>query len=277
MALSDQLIDAIIETGEGDFSRDLSTPLASLFTMKFLGLPLKDCSDYASFIQSATGGSGSIQPRTRNLSERELGDASRLRCFGSAPASGRRGYRPSARRDSRWAQLDSWEIEAFIWPIIGNMAATQACLASGFAWLSRNPEQRRRLARETPHLMPHAIEEFLRVFTPVHALGRTVMRDVELAGQSLKWGARVILSWVSANLDETSSRPEEVDFDRANERHLAFGLGGHRCMAPDVVGSNSGFCLSKSSLLPTSASRSGAATTAAPGVVWPATNMCPLF
>ncbi|MGB8044681.1 MAG: hypothetical protein WCF66_17135, partial [Pseudolabrys sp.] len=47
LALSDQLLDAIIEKGEGDFSRDLSTPLASLFTMKFLGLPLEDWSDYA--------------------------------------------------------------------------------------------------------------------------------------------------------------------------------------------------------------------------------------
>jgi cytochrome P450 len=62
------------------------------------------------------------------------------------------------------------------------------------------------------------------------------MHDVELAGQSLKRGDRVILSWVSANLDETEfETPEEVDFDRANKRHLAFGLGGHRCMAPDVV------------------------------------------
>jgi cytochrome P450 len=236
LALSDQLIDAIIETGEGDFSRDLSTPLASLFTMKFLGLPLEDWSDYAWFIQSATGGSGSVQPRTGNLPERELGErvtAEVLRQRTQPVAGGAIAHLLDATVDGR--KLESWEIEAFIWPIIGNMAATQACLASGFAWLSRNPEQRRRLA-ETPHLMPHAIEEFLRVFTPVHALGRTVMHDVELAGQSLKRGDRVILSWVSANLDETEfETPEEVNFDRANNRHLAFGLGGHRCMAPDVV------------------------------------------
>ena len=236
LALSDQLIDAIIETGEGDFSRDLSTPLASLFTMKLLGLPLEDWSDYAWFIQLATGGSGSVQPRTRNVSERELGErvtAEVPRQRTQPMAGGAIAHLLDATVDRR--KLESWEIEAFIWPIIGNMAATQACLASGFAWLSRNPEQRRRLA-ETPHLMPHAIEEFLRAFTPVHALGRTVMRDIKLAGQSLKRGDRVILSWASANLDETEfETPEEVDFDRANKRHLAFGLGGHRCMAPDVV------------------------------------------
>jgi hypothetical protein len=97
-------------------------------------------------------------------------------------------------------KLDGWEIEAYIWMLMGNVAATP-----------RNPEQRRRLA-ETPHLMPHAIEEFLRVFSPVHALGRTVMHDVELAGQSLKSGDRVLLCWVSGNLDETEfENPEEVD------------------------------------------------------------------
>jgi cytochrome P450 len=108
-------------------------------------------------------------------------------------------------------------------------------MGSGFVWLSRHPEQRRRLA-ETPHLMPHAIEEFLRVFPPRQAHSRTVMHDVELAGQSLKAGDRVLLSWVSANLDETEfENPEEVDFDRASKHHMAFGLGPHRCIASDVV------------------------------------------
>ena len=236
LALTDQLIDAIIEKGEGDFSRDLSTPLASLFTMKFLGLPLEDWSDYAWFIQSASGGSGSVQPRTKNLSERELRErvaAEVVRQRTQPVAGGAIAHLLDATVDGR--KLDSWEIEAFIWPMIGNVAATQACMASSFVWLSRNPEQRRRLA-ETPHLMPHAIEEFLRVFAPVHALGRTVMHDVELAGQSLKRGDRVLLCWVSGNLDETEfENPEEVDFDRANKRHMAFGLGSHRCMAPDMV------------------------------------------
>src|SRR5271154_3180681 len=72
LTLTDQLIDAIIEKGEGDFSHDLSTPLASIFTMKFLGLPLEDWSDYAWFIQSANGGSSRGPPRTKNLSERAM-------------------------------------------------------------------------------------------------------------------------------------------------------------------------------------------------------------
>ena len=236
LALADQLIDAIIENGEGDFSRDLSTPLAGIWTMKFLGLPLEDWSDYAWFIQSANGGSSSVQPRTRNLSERELRErvaAEVVRQRTQPVAGGAIAHLLGATVDGR--KLESWEIEAYLWLIIGNPAATQACMGSGFVWLSRNPEQRRRLA-DTPHLLPHAIEEFLRVFPPVHAFSRTVMHDVALAGQSLEPGEHVLLSWVSGNLDETEfENPAAVDFDRANKRHMAFGLGGHRCMGADVV------------------------------------------
>ena len=236
LALTDQLIDAIIEKGEGDFSRDLSTPLASIFTMKFLGLPLEDWSDYAWFVQSANGGSSSVQRRTKNPSERELRErvaAEVVRQRTQPMAGGAITQLLDATVDGR--KLDSWEIEAYIWPIIGNADATQACMGSSFAWLSRNPEQRHRLAK-TPHLMPHAIEEFLRVFSPAQALSRTVMHDVEFAGQSLKSGDRVLLCWVSGNLDEAEfENPEEVDFDRANKRHMAFGLGRHRCMALDMV------------------------------------------
>lgn len=47
---------------------------------------------------------------------------------------------------------------------------------------------------------------------------------------------RVLLCWVSGNLDETEFKnPEEVDFDRANKRHMAFGLGAHSCMASDNI------------------------------------------
>ncbi len=236
LTLTDQLIDAIIEKGEGDFSRDLSTPLTSIYTMKVLGLPLEDWSDYAWFIQSANGGSSSVQPRTRNLSERELHErvaAKVVRQRTQPMAGGAITHLLGATVDGR--KLDSWEIEACIWLIIGNLDATQACMGSSFVWLSRNPEQRRRLA-ETPHLMPQAIEEFLRVFPPVHAFSRTVMHDVELAGQSLKPGDRVLLCWVSGCLDETEFKnPEEVDFDRANKHHMAFGLGPHRCIGSDVV------------------------------------------
>jgi cytochrome P450 len=236
LALTNQLIDAIIETGEGDFARDLSTPLASICTMKLLGLPLEDWSDYAWFIQSATGGSSSVQPRTKNPSERELRErvaAEVVRQRTQPMADGAITHLLAATVDGR--TLDSWEIEAYIWVMLGTLDVAQAGMGSSFVWLSRHPEQRRRLA-ETPDLMPHATEEFLRAFSPAHGRSRTVMHDVEVAGQSLKAGDHVLLCWVSGNLDETEfANADVVDFDRANRHHMAFGMGPHWCIGSDVV------------------------------------------
>ena len=236
LALTDRLIDDIIEKGEGDFSRDLSMKLASICTMKILGLPPEDWSDYAWFVQTANGGSSSVQPRTKDPSQHDLRErvaSEVIRQRAQPVAGGAIAHLLDVTVDGR--KLENWEIEATIWLIIGTMDAAQACMGSGFVWLSRNPEQRRRLA-EMSDLMPHAIEEFLRVFPPRQAHSRTVMRDVELAGQSLKAGDRVLLSWISANLDETEfENPDEVVLDRANHHHMAFGLGPHRCIAADVV------------------------------------------
>jgi CRP-like cAMP-binding protein len=90
-----------------------------------------------------------------------------------------------------------------------------------------------------------AVRELLEQFelgdvdTPVVAFGVKLLRNptnVELAGQALKPGDRALLCWVSGNLDATEfENPEEVDFGRANKRHMAFGLGPHRCMGSDMV------------------------------------------
>jgi cytochrome P450 len=62
-------------------------------------------------------------------------------------------------------------------------------------------------------------------------LTRTVTRDVELAGQQLQRGDHLMLSWLSANRDETVfPQADEVVLDRAPNPHLAFGLGAHRCI-----------------------------------------------
>jgi cytochrome P450/enoyl-CoA hydratase/carnithine racemase len=236
LALTDQLIDAIIDKGEADFCRDLSTPLAGIYTMKFLGLPLGDWSDYAWFIQSGRSGSSSVQPRTENPSELELHQrvtAELVRQRTHPLAGGVITHLLEATIDGR--KLENWEIEAYIWVLLGNVSTTQACMASAFVWLSRNPEQRRRIV-ERPDLLPNAIEELLRVFQPFHTVSRTVLRDVELAGQSLKAGDHVLLSWASGNLDETEfPNPDEVDFDRANKRHMSFGVGRHYCMGAEAV------------------------------------------
>ena len=235
--LCDQLIDDIIERGEADFSRDLGTPLTSIYTMKASGLPLEDWSDYAYWMQSQIAGSSSVRPRTAgmepdDLRRRVAAEVARQRR--ESVEGGAIAHLIQAEVDGR--RLEDWAIEGYIWLLIaGGVDTTQACMGSTFVWLVRNPDRRRHLAENT-QLLPSAVEEFLRAFTPQQALSRTVMRDVEIGGQQLKRGDRVLMCWVSGNMDEAEfERPEEIDFERSNKRHMSFGMGQHRCMGSNVA------------------------------------------
>jgi cytochrome P450 len=92
------------------------------------------------------------------------------------------------------------------------------------------------LLRERPDLVPDAIEELLRLDGPLAYLGRTATRDVELAGQSIKEGDKLLVSWTSANHDGAEfPDPETFDLDRPSNRHLAFGVGPHRCAGSNLA------------------------------------------
>ena len=61
-------------------------------------------------------------------------------------------------------------------------------------------------------------------------------RDVVLGGQRLRRNDRVIISWLAANHDEQEfERPDEIVLDRAPNRHVAFGLGPHRCIGSHLA------------------------------------------
>jgi cytochrome P450 len=113
--------------------------------------------------------------------------------------------------------------------ISGGVGTTASLVSQTLVHLGRHPEQRRRLIDE-PELMPRAVEEFLRAFSPTQALARTVTRDVEFRGCPMRKGDRALLAWSSANRDPAQfDHADEVDLDRWPNRHTAFGMGVHRC------------------------------------------------
>jgi cytochrome P450 len=75
------------------------------------------------------------------------------------------------------------------------------------------------------------------MISPVIYMRRTATRDVELAGQQIAEGEKVIMYYGSANRDETVfADPDRLDVGRANaERHLAFGYGPHVCIGKRVA------------------------------------------
>jgi cytochrome P450 len=114
--------------------------------------------------------------------------------------------------------------------LIAGIETTASTLCSTFWYLASHPDDLQRLVAE-PELLPAAIEEFLRAFSPL-TVARDIMPETELGGCTFKTGEMAILSFPSANRDpEVFEDPNSVIMDRKDiNRHLAFGIGIHRCL-----------------------------------------------
>ena len=134
------------------------------------------------------------------------------------------------------------EGESLLPPVLGTMAlllvagidTTWSAIGSAIWHLGSHPEHRRRLVDE-PEILPTAMEELLRAYAPV-TMARLVREDMEWNGCPMKADDWMILPFPAANRDpEAFDRPDEVDFDREDNRHLAFGLGIHRCVGSNLA------------------------------------------
>jgi cytochrome P450 len=114
--------------------------------------------------------------------------------------------------------------------VMAGVETTTGQLGYMFHHLAANPDDRHRLIAQ-PELIPRAVEEFLRAH-PIVLPGRKVTRDVEFHGCPMRKGDMVMLPIPAVNRsNETVSQPDEVVLDRPElNRHIAFGLGAHRCL-----------------------------------------------
>ena len=85
--------------------------------------------------------------------------------------------------------------------------------------------------------MGGAVNEFIRMVSPVIYMRRTATRDVEVDGQQIAEGEKVIMYYGSANRDEAVfANPDVLDVERANaDKHIAFGYGPHTCIGKQVA------------------------------------------
>jgi cytochrome P450 len=90
--------------------------------------------------------------------------------------------------------------------------------------------------RADPALMPAAVEEMLRWWTPVMTFRRTATSDCELGGQRIGEGDKVVVSFSSANRDEAVfADPDRFDIRRRPNPHLVFGHGPHFCLGTHLA------------------------------------------
>lgn len=114
--------------------------------------------------------------------------------------------------------------------LVVGLVAPPIFLGSVIVHLARDPALQQQL-REQLELVPAALEEFLRLYTPYRGFARTARHDMEVAGRTIHPNEAIALMYASANRDETVfPDPDKFILDRPNiNRHIAFGRGPHMC------------------------------------------------
>lgn len=235
------LIDGLIEKGQCEFNAAFAVPLPCLTFLSLLGLPHEDL---ALCIELKDG---IIRPP---VAANDLVGAYEHRA-----RTGKRIYayfdevveaRLAEPRDDILTYLTTAEIDGerltrhevldicFLF-LLGGLDTVTATLGCSIAYLAANPNQRRKFVGE-PALSAQAIEELLRWETPVTVVPRVVKQDVKVGDNEIKAGMMVNLLLGAADVDEAEfPQAQRVDFERQQNRHLAFGGGPHRCLGSHLA------------------------------------------
>lgn len=118
--------------------------------------------------------------------------------------------------------------------MVAGIDTTWSSIGSSIWHLAHHPADLARMVAE-PELLPTAIEELLRAYAPV-TMARIVSQDAEIGGCPVKQGDSVLLPFPAANRDpDVFENADTVIIDREVNRHVAFGLGIHRCLGSNLA------------------------------------------
>jgi cytochrome P450 len=225
-------LDQQIESGEMDMVLDFTNPVPAVLTMELIGLPLDSWAYYGELFHATVAhkpGVPEYDAALANVPEMMTELLTEAEARRNRPTGDLLSELVHLRIDGRTLTDD--EISAVLWNLVGGGLDTTTSLTSlSLHYLDAHHDLRQQLI-DHPELLGSATEEFLRYTSVNETLTRTVTCDVELGGQQLRRGDYLLLSWLSANHDESEfEHPEQVILDRAPNHHLAFGVGPQRCI-----------------------------------------------
>jgi cholest-4-en-3-one 26-monooxygenase len=230
------VLDRLAGADTCDLVVDVAQPVVSRVIGSFMGIPPEDDAVWASLMNHALGaGDPDLNPDgVASVVSKDIPEVFE-RCRRMIEA---RRENPTDDLTSVLvhAEIDGQRLEeheivmGFFLLVAAGNDSTKATYCSGMRALMEHPDQRA-LLLEDPSLIPSAVEESLRMFPAFAHFRRTATRDVELAGQRIREGEKVVMWYVSSNRDETRYEdPHRFDV-RRNAEHQAFGAGGrHFCL-----------------------------------------------
>lgn len=240
-ATAHRLVDAFVERGEVELVHAFALPLPGIFIVDLLGLPREDFAKFSRWSDDWIG----LSSVTNKSLDQLVGHARGFVAFQRHIAAAIEERRQSPRDDTLSdlvvgaealdPPLGLAELVNIALQIVFAGHETTAGLITALALeLARDPELRAALAAD-PALREPAVEEALRLSSPINAMFRVATEDVALRGVQIKQGDRVQLAYVSGNRDDARfTAPDRFDLARTSP-HLAFGHGVHYCIGAPLA------------------------------------------
>lgn len=223
------LIDSFIDRGHCDLAAELAKPLPEIVMVRILGVPEKDTEMAADWVRRCFELYGhDPEGAMQSGQELYLYFAELMEELREHPAENFLTSLMDTEVDGE--RLTDFELLGICFQLLlAGIETTYSTIGASLWYLGRHPEERARLVEDSS-LVPAAVEELLRYLAQV-SVARTVTRDATLGGQQLREGDKLLLLFPSANRDEDGF-PDAGRFvvDRRPNRHLAFGVGIHRCL-----------------------------------------------
>jgi cytochrome P450 len=218
-----------------DLVTDVAQPVVSRVIHSFMGVPPEDDEDWARLMNSVLGaGDPDVNPDVASVMQRDVPEIFQR----VSQLIAERREKPTddltsilVHADVDGQKLEEHEIVmGFFLLVAAGNDSTRATYASGMRALMENPAERQKVL-DDPSLIPSVVEESLRMFPAFAHFRRTATHDVELNGETIHEGDKVVLWYVSSNRDESRYEdPDRFDVTR-NPEHQAFGAGGrHFCL-----------------------------------------------
>lgn len=231
-SIVNDLLDHVEDKGEMDVIRDLAFPLPVTVIAELLGIPSTDQMQFKQWSEAIVGNSEeSYMTAQREMAFYFLSLIAQRR---SAPQDDLITALIEAEVDGE--HLPDVELLGFcILLLVAGHETTTNLIGNAILCFDEHPQVMDELRAE-PALLPSAVEEALRYYSPVKSLGRVATVDTTLRGQHIKAGQFILPIFASANRDEEQfPNADTFDIRRTPNRHLAFGHGIHFCLGAPLA------------------------------------------